>query len=613
MTILERQVQRAQRQLWVNRGLERFAWCMAGAIGAFALLVLVQRLWGLALPVWWGALTFGVAALSVSLWWTAMTRDSIQRAAVALDDAANLRERISTGMYCRQVSDPFAQAVVDDAERVGGSLTVRVHLPVRIPRTFGHCAALMILSALLFLITPGVLRRDQAKATTGVADQVQQQARVVVKERLAALPETLSEVPTLKDLKSELQRMGNEPLTRTDAPGDVRHEALKTVDRMSELVRQRRADSKYESTEELRRMMRGLQIPRETNDPTQKLTQALSRSDFQTAREEIKALQEQLATLKSEQDKELAERLGKQLAELAKQLDKVSRNEELAQKLQQAGVKKEDLERMLERLTKKDIEDLQKKLQDSGMNQQQISKLAEKLQQCQQAGSQAQQLANAMKQAAQGAGGGQMGEAIDGLSTANEQLDSLEQLQQEMQQLDSTLSGLQGERDQMEKSCSTCNGTGQSGGKACGQCGGSGMQPGKGGMGQRMGRGTGGLAPEEQTAVAFKTERTPVHTGKGAIIGQFQVDGEQLKGDVTTEFVEVVTAAERVASDAVDRDRVPRQYQRSIKEYFSSVRRFGAPPKRGQPADGDAEKKPSDEAPDDKSEKPSGSSSGGEP
>ncbi|MGD2110484.1 MAG: hypothetical protein PVI86_13975 [Phycisphaerae bacterium] len=89
----------------------------------------------------------------------------------------------------------------------------------------------------------------------------------------------------------------------------------------------------------------------------------------------------------------------------------------------------------------------------------------------------------------------------------------------------------------------------------------------------RLGQGRGGLAPEQQTAINFKTERGKVHTGQGAIIGQFLVDGEQVKGDVSSDFTELVAAAERDATDRVKRNRVPRQYHKAVKAYFSNVQR----------------------------------------
>jgi hypothetical protein len=92
-------------------------------------------------------------------------------------------------------------------------------------------------------------------------------------------------------------------------------------------------------------------------------------------------------------------------------------------------------------------------------------------------------------------------------------------------------------------------------------------------MGPKIGQGRGGLAPEQQTNVGFKTERGKVPTGKGAIIGQIQFDGEQVKGEVTSTLADIVTAGERDASDRINRDRVPRQYQKAVKEYFSNVQR----------------------------------------
>ena len=117
-------------------------------------------------------------------------------------------------------------------------------------------------------------------------------------------------------------------------------------------------------------------------------------------------------------------------------------------------------------------------------------------------------------------------------------------------------------------------------GQSCKQCGSG------GGMG-RMGRGRGGQAKMEQTDVDFKTERGKVHTGKGAIVGQFLVDGEQVKGEAKTDLVEVVSAAEREASDRINRDRIPRQYHKAVKAYFSNIQRSMKGDKPRKPKDED--------------------------
>ena len=284
----------------------------------------------------------------------------------------------------------------------------------------------------------------------------------------------------------------------------------------------------------------------------------MRQGDFKKAKEEIKALQEQLATLKKEKDKEAVKKLSKQLDALAKQLAKVAADkklaENLAEKLAQAGIKKEDAKRLLESLKKKDLDQIRKSLEKRGLSKDMAAKMAKQLKQNSQAGSMAKKLAQAMKQASQqGSPGHQTADAA-GLSQAGAQLGELEQLEQEMTELETTAAAL----NQAQSSVS-------------GNCQGNGKNKGKGrGMGA-LGKGRGGLAQEESTAVSFKTERGKVKTTKGTIIGQFLVDGEQVKGEVDTNFVKLMGAAEREASDRISRDRIPRQFQKAVKTYFSNV------------------------------------------
>lgn len=116
-----------------------------------------------------------------------------------------------------------------------------------------------------------------------------------------------------------------------------------------------------------------------------------------------------------------------------------------------------------------------------------------------------------------------------------------------------------------------------------------------------LGQGAGGVAEEQKTDVAFKVERQKVDTRKGAIIGQFLIDGEQVKGQATQGLAEIVTASERDATDSINRDRIPRQYQKSVKSFFSTVQKALAGKKEGESkpsGDGAEEEK----APNDKPE-----------
>jgi DNA repair exonuclease SbcCD ATPase subunit len=579
MTQLEHQVRKAQQRLWLNRWLGQVTITLGIAAGALAVTVLVHRLYGLSLPIGLIAIAAAAGAFFASIIWTAATREPAALAAAVLDRAAGLRERISSGLFLERSEDPFARAVVADAERVGGSISVRAHLRLSVPRALGLSAFAMVACALMFLVPMGAWKSAEASIAPKPEQQMVQ-ATLAVKKEISALKKLAETNPALDDLKEELEKLEQgPPMNELKSAGDLRHEVVKGIDNVQDALQKKRDDSKYESVKEMRKMLRGLETPKDSQAPTQKLNKALAQGDFKTAQEEVKALQEQLATLKSERDKEMAEKMSKQLDELAKQIEQMAKQEQAAKALDEAGIKKEDVERMVENLKKGDLDQLKKQLEEKGMSPQQAQDLAKKMQQQQQAQAQAQQLAQSMKQAAQACNSGQAESAGEGLSQAGQQLSELEQIEQEMAQLDSAIAEAQNSKDRLDNGCSACNGTGQRGGKPCSSCNGSGQKDGQGGTGGK-GQGRGGLVPESPSDVDFKMERQKVVTTKGAIIGQFLVDAEQVKGEVSREFAEVVTAAERQASDAVNRDRVPRQYQKAVKEYFSSVRDLAQPQKK---------------------------------
>jgi len=567
MAELEKQVKNAQHRLWLNRWFNRVSTCALVAAGVFAIVVLTQRLWDLPIPLLWVGCGIAVVALLFSGVWTFVQREGAGVAAAVLDEAAGLRERVSSGLYCGTSDDPFEQAVVADAERISGAISVRQHVRFTFPRQVGLAGVVLLVAAAMFLITPGVLKRSEASPLGSQADQITE-TRVLVKKRMESIKQMVQTNPALKDLDDEFKAINKTPTGTLNKPGEIRHEAVKKIDKLADAVKKKRRDNRYDSVNETRKMLRALKVLEQSTSPTQKLSKALAQGDFKTAREEIKELKEQLATLKSKEDKELAEELSRLLDKLASQLDKIAKDDQVKKKLQQAGLTKEEIDRIAESLKKKDMDQVKKQLEKKGMTQAQAQKLAKQLQQRQQACGNCKQLSKAMQQGAKCNQPGQMGEAIAGMSQAQDQLSNLEQLEQEMNQLDSAMADLQDTRDGLDKPCSGCNGTGMQNGKQCGKCKGS------GGMGKRMRSGRGGLAPEEETQVGFKAQRGKVATTKGAIIGQLLVDGEQVKGDVSTEFVEIVSAAQRDASDSVNRDRVPRQYQKSIKDYFSSVQRM---------------------------------------
>ncbi|MHC5110230.1 MAG: hypothetical protein ACYTHJ_10170 [Planctomycetota bacterium] len=561
MTQLEHKINAAQRRLWFNRWLSKFSASLGIAAGTFAATVLIQRLYELPIPLQWTGAGLGVAAVILSVIWTMLTREDSDVAAAALDQAAGLKERISTGRFCLGSEDPFENAVVADAESISNGITVNRHIRLTVPRSLTLSASLMVVAALMFLITPGLLNRTEAHEEKNTAPQMKE-AKLAVKREIEDLRKKIGDNPEFDRLEKELGTLDSLAGSTLKKPGDVRHEAVKKIDKLADAMKQKINSGKNDTPKEFRKRLRHLKVPKSSDAPTQKLAKALNKGDFKSAKEEIAKIQEQLATLKAEKDQEMVKKLGKDLEKLAKQLEQISKNKELQQKLEQAGIKKEDVERMLQNLTKKDLEQLKKQLEKSGMSQKQIEKLAQQMKK-QQGGSQmAKNLSNAMKKAGSSAQQGQPGDANAGLTAAQGQLSELEALEQEMSQMQSTMQALNQAKCNLDGNCK-----GNQPGNNPGQKG----DQGKGGMGPRPGQGRGGLAPEEQTNVDWKTERGKVHTGQGAIISQMEFEGEQVEGQIDSKAAAVRDAREREASDRVPRDRIPRQYHKAIKQYFDNV------------------------------------------
>lgn len=445
MTQLERQIRATQHRLWTNRWLHAACRCVAIAGCIYAAVVLVQRLYDVPIPLFGIGVALGGGALLASAGWTLVTREGAAYAAAKLDAAAGLRERLSSGHYCTGSDDPFAQAVLADAERISSTLTVRQYVRLAVPPPLAFAGVSVVLAGLMFLLTPGLLQ-GAADSAPNAQEQLVAQVKVAVKRELDAVRQMAEGSPALEDLQEDLEGFDRKIGADLRRPTDVRHEAVKKIDKLADAVKGKRDRPEYNTAREMRKMLRGLKVPSSSEAPTQKLARALQQGDFKTAQEEIKALRETLASLKSEEDRELVAKMSKQLDELAKQLDQLSKKRPAEQKLTQAGLSQEDVQRLLEELKKEDLDQLKKQLEERGMSQEQIEKLVKQLQQQQTAGSVARKLARAMQKAGQGAGSGQTGEALAGLTMAEAELSGLEQLEQEMNQLDAVLAELQNAR-----------------------------------------------------------------------------------------------------------------------------------------------------------------------
>ncbi len=566
---LDRHVTRARRRLWLNRWLRLLGWTLTGGAVAFIGIVLVERLCHLGIPFF--HVTGGVAGLALlgSLVALTISREDRVAAAAALDQAAGLRERVTSGLYCAGQEDPFARSVYGDAVRTAKRVTVGRHLPVRYPRSMNWaCCSLLAALVVLWLMPSydllGVFAREQQAEKKRMALETTQAAVQQAAKRVKQLAESSKALKEIEGLDALANLDANQPVE----PNALKRDAVKKLDKLSERLRQEQASARFDELGEVKKMLRRLGDARDAKNPADKLRQSLVKGDFTTALQAVKQMQEQLAKAKAEGNQAQVEAMQKKLNDLANRIEKAASQERLKRDLQVAGLKKEDVEELLENLSKKDIEAIKKALEKKGLSKEQVEKLLKKVSKTKEACAKCKGLAKSLASAAKAMKGGgdlEAGQAGEALSKAGEQLSELEMMQQEMADLEATLGELANAKSDLTGGEGEGEGQGQARDQSEGQGQGEGIGMGKQGIGR------GGRAPREETKVKYKPDRVRGQQSPGAIVGELQIDGRQLKGEARERAVETVGAAAREATEAVERDRVPRQYHRVLKDYFREV------------------------------------------
>jgi hypothetical protein len=176
---------------------------------------------------------------------------------------------------------------------------------------------------------------------------------------------------------------------------------------------------------------------------------------------------------------------------------------------------------------------------------------------------------------------------------AQQMQDAMEAIKQDMQQMQAAQkAGQQGGGQ------AGGNGGKQGGGQNGNQPGGQGQKPGgQGGQGEWKpgkpdgagagmggpGIGAGGTAPVEEAPFDFKEEISKSQENeKGQILAQTLVKSDAEKGESTAELREVVRSNLQESTDEVDNQRISRQAQKAVRDYFSGI--TGQAPSEPAPA-----------------------------
>ena len=622
MTQLQRQVRSAQHRLWMNRWLRTFGWAMVVATSVWMATWIADRLLLLEWPMHWVAAGLSGAALVGSIIWFAVTREASSHAAESLDAAAGLKERVSTSLHFTASDDPFAQAANADAEKRVTGLTARAFIPVRWNRSLTWSGALVAV-ALMSLLLPewDILGKRKKKNEAVAREAAVAQVKLATAKSVEAIKHVVEKIPELENSAEykELQAGLKGP---EKAPEELRREAIKKLDRMSERLKKESAAERFKALEETKKQMAKAVDSENMKSEMGRMMEALANGNAKEAKDELKKAQESLAkrTKEGKVDPEKSKEMQKQLDNLAKKLEQQSQQQQQQnqQQLQNNGMTKEEAKKTLEALAKADkkqleqmAKELAERMKEKGMTQQQAKEMLEKLQQKQQASGQCEKMGENMSKAGEKMSQGEMEAAADALEKIGEQLSDMEQMEQTLNDLESQMSELQEARDELSEKegeegeeesrdkkdgeCKECKGSGhRKDGAPCPDCEGTG-QCDKSGKGKGKGKGNQGggkggskagsgkygeheegdpndpdrLNAEKATSVTKRASGQIDPSGRS--IGQQFLKGRQIKGRSEIEIIDAASAAEIDATDALNRDRVTRNYRNSVKTYFDRL------------------------------------------
>lgn len=577
MSLLDQQISRARRRLTNNVFMERLSLGVLVAGGLWAVTILVVRLFALEVPLGHGVWIAAIAAALAAMIGTSLGRPTALRAAVVLDAAAGLKERLSTALLVRRATDPFAQAAVSDAEKMAGRIHVPTHIRHRAPALWPWSGATVLAALILFQFMPTV---DLLRAAHGQENQVDRAAveaeheaiKTELDAQLNKIKELSQENPSLKDIAEDIQ-----PFDMPDTPGvtqeDLRRAAVKRIDDVKDKLERELESAETSSLKETKRLLNKLE-PQSGEKASSKLSQSLASGDMEGAKQALKDLQKEIEEASKNADnpeakQKLAE-MQDQLAKLSEQVSKLSDSVQIQKELEnKAGLSEEQAKQLLDKLAQMDPKQLEKELQkmlgEKGMSQQQIQQMIKKVQQNQAAKKACQNLAKSLAKAAQAAsqcqqpGNGSAGSAsaAAALADAASQLSDMEMSEQLARELQAQLSDIENLRD------SVCQGD---------MC----DRPGKGSnkigqQGPNAGLGIGSRIGKETTPYKGDPTKAPTRFQGGSIIGEMLVDGPQVRGEAAGEALAAVESEVREAQDAIEREEVPRQYQKVLREYFERL------------------------------------------
>ena len=560
MQAVHRVVRKASLRLFARLFLQRLA--VTTFVAVIGVLVARLGFWisGTGLDVGATVSIGAAAAIASALLWALVTRPKGVAVARAVDEAAGLRESLSTAWIHENQSDPWSAAVRTDADRRASGVDVRSALPLTLGQFWKvppiAAAAVAIIWFVLPASSPDIFGWMQQAEEQAQAEQELEEAQVAVKTAEDLVQKVAEKTG------QNFENFSPEQNPELQTPQAMRMAALDKLTQAEQALREEVA--RGEAAQKLDAMRRELSRMKQPGPgPAEELARQLARGDFAAAKQELDQLAQRMAS--GEMDEATREQLSEQLKNMQAQLENIANERSsLEQALQQAGMSQEQAEQLAQQMAQNanNPQAMQQMMQQAMQQMQNLTP-----QQQQQLMQQAQQMAQAceacngigqqMSQMAQAAMQGQSGQS--GAEGMQGMISQMEMMQMEQQAAQAMLAQAQGQISSLSQGGSMS----------------SMMQGGQSGSGPYAGVGSNHASGEETAPIEADrlAQRTPTQLGQGPIVAERLVYGELVRGESRAQFSSAVQAASTGVAEAIEDNVVPIEWQESLQSYFGRLQK----------------------------------------
>jgi hypothetical protein len=628
MTRLDRQIATVRSRLIIGAFLRAWARGLLLLGVAVWLAVIGEKILDRAVPHQLKIFYIGIAiTAAAALIWSLARRPTAKTAAVTIDLALGLKEKYSTALYARRMADPFAHAVVLDAETTAQNVSIARRFPIPFPRQAAWAAAVFAAAWLTSLFLPAFhlfpKPPDPKPAIARAPDHSAQDK--LLKDQLPRIEQAtklLTADDAIRRASAELDKAAH-----SDEPDQLhaKRSALAALQDYQKALKEAiDKNQELQTSQDTQQALSQMDPSPDESTPMGKAQDEMKAGDIDAAMKDVAKAVDDFDKMKpADQDKVIqqAQQLAQQLAKasndprttqrIAQQLMQMGASQQqaqqMAQAMQQAAQGNPQAAQQLQQMAKQMAQQMNGGQGPTQQQQKSIQQMMAKAQglansqaQAQALSGSATKLAQAMAQSKAGQQGqsGQSGQPQQGNQGQGQQGQSgqgnnqgLAQagqgMQQQLQQMQAQAQDAQAMKAAADAAAQAAadaangiNGNQGSNGNNPGNNGNQGNGQGQFATGQQ-GNGGGAGGPGKGGGKSPDMVATPFHmqqeldpsqdNGTGKMLASRFVKAGIDPGKSTEGLHDVAVAAQQDAPDEIDQDHISREAQQSVKDYFSGM------------------------------------------